>query len=101
MQRGSFSQEVILYGTKGYLKAAGATVTGLIHQSDNKRVSVGSKANNENDENVGKETVLYQDSEDPDFLLIDRNIRNHEQILNSSPLIPSIYMDGTYNTYCI
>jgi len=96
-EKGTFNQEIIIHGSKGYLKAVGATVYGLIHSSGS-RTSVNKQISDASEDqsagSSGKEVVLYEDSQDADFLLIDRNLRNNDEVLSSSPLLPSIYMDG-------
>jgi len=84
LSRGYFSQEVLLIGSKGYLKAEEGTIKGLVfNNNSNKEVT------------SEKESVLFEDSPDTDLLLVDRNAARNNSSSLSSPLLPPIYMTGT------
>lgn len=82
MQKGQFLQEMVLSGSRGYIRATDASIYGLIH------------SNNPNKEGSPEtEALIYEDSQDVDLLLVDRNAKSNGTT-NSSPLLPPIYMTG-------
>jgi len=81
LPKGHFFQEILFKSEKGYIKAEGATIKGLLYN------------NNANKEGTTeKEVMLFEDSPDTDLLLVDRNARNSSSVF--SPLLPPIYMAG-------
>jgi len=98
MPHGYFFQEIGLFGSKGFLRVEGAKVTGLIYSSQEKLQRANSRSGGEltTPPPPMKETLLYTDTEDSDFLLTDRNIRTTEDF---SALLPSIYMESMDHTH--
>lgn len=82
LQKGHFLQEMLLSGSNGYIRATNASIHGLIY--NNNQTKDGTPEN---------ETLIYEDSQDVDLLLVDRNVRANGAN-NSSPLLPPIYMTG-------
>jgi hypothetical protein len=78
-----FSQDILLIGSKGYMKAEEGTIKGLLFSN-----------NSNKDVSIEKESVLYEDSPDTDLLLVDRNAARNNSANVSSPLLPPIYMTG-------
>ncbi|CAL8113070.1 unnamed protein product [Orchesella dallaii] len=83
MQKGHFLQEMLLSGSRGYIRATDASIYGLTY-NNNPNIKDGSSE---------AETLIYEDSQDSDLLLVDRNARANGAN-NSSPLLPPIYMTG-------
>ncbi|XP_021956561.1 glucose-fructose oxidoreductase domain-containing protein 1 [Folsomia candida] len=84
LPKGHFTQEVLIIGSKGYLRAENGSIKGLLY-------------NNNSNKDVGleKENLLFEDTDpDTDLLLVDRNARNAIGNAVSSPLLPPIYMTG-------
>lgn len=86
MQKGHFLQEMLLSGSKGYIRATNASIHGLVYNNNN---NPNKEIPQEN------ESLIYEDSQDVDLLLVDKNARSNGEN-NSSPLLPPIYMTGMY-----
>ena len=87
MQKGYFSQEILLSGKKGYLKAEGTRIKGVLTGADLSNGDCSMK---------DQEVILYEDGEDDELSLSCKNDKN--LYIHSFPLLPPIYLAGKTNT---